>query len=411
VTGGSTQVTATDANGISGSTQITVTQLTVSPDTATLAQGQTLQFTASGGVTPYSWSVDNTAVASINATSGLLTASNLGTAQVSVIDNTGRSDTSGTITVVDTPVIAVQNAVMSAGDSQALSVAGGLAPYSWSSSNMAVANINGNGTVDALSAGTTTITVSDSVGNSDSVVIEVRSITLTPQTQSLVIGETLQFSVSGGVLPYIWNVSDTNVASIDANGLLTALAQGTVQITAIDADGITVTSALITVSAVTIAVNAPAATTSVGANLQFTASGGVAPYTWSVDDTAVATIDANGLLTALAEGTVTITAADANGNVGVSAPVTINLVTISITPNTVDVNRFAWQRFFASGGTAPYTFSMSNSNAGFLNSSTGWFRATGAVGATTTIVVTDADGNVSESGTVTVVNGCFGMHC
>ena len=149
----------------------------------------------------------------------------------------------------------------------------------------------------------------------------------------------------------------------------------------------------------------------VGGSLQFTASGGFAPYTWSVDNSAVASIDSNGLLTAIAAGTVTVTATDANGNAGISTAVTVDLVSISITPNTADVNRFNWQRFFASGGTAPYTFSLSNPNAGFLNTSTGWFRATGAVGATTTIVVTDADGNVSESGTVSVVNGCFGMHC
>jgi uncharacterized protein YjdB len=227
----------------------------------------------------------------------------------------------------------------------------------------------------------------------------------------LVIGDTLQFTASGGTSPYSWSVSDTSVATIDANGLLSALAVGTVQVTAIDADGITASTAAISVNAVTISVSAPATTVSVGRNLQFTASGGFAPYSWTVDDTAVASIDTNGVLTAIAAGTVTITATDANGNVGISAPVTVNLVTISITPNTADVNRFTWQRFFANGGTAPYTFSLSNPNAGFLNASTGWFRATGAVGATTTVVATDADGNSSESGTVTVVNGCFGMHC
>ena len=245
VAGGTTQVTATDVNGISGSTQVTVTQLSVSPDTATLAMGQTQQFTAAGGVTPYSWSVDNTAVASINASTGLLTATNLGTARVSVIDNTGRSDTSGVITVVDTPVISIQNTVMSTGNSQTLSVAGGLAPYSWNSSNPAAASISGSGVVDALATGTTTITVTDSVGNSDTTVITVRNVTLTPQAQALVIGDTVQFTASGGIAPYAWSVNDTTVATIDANGLLTALAQGSVQVSAIDADGITANTGLI----------------------------------------------------------------------------------------------------------------------------------------------------------------------
>jgi subtilisin family serine protease len=408
--GGVTQVTATDANGISGSTQVTITQLMVSPDTATLAVGQTLQFTATDGVVPYSWSVDNTAVASINATTGLLTAANLGAAQVTVTDNTGRTNSTGNITVVDTPVIAIANTVMGAGDSQTLSAAGGLAPYTWGSSNPSVASVNANGFVSALAAGATSITVTDSMSNSDSTTITVKRVTVAPQLQAMVIGDSVQFNASGGTMPYSWSVSDAAVASVDANGLLTALAQGSVQVTAMDADGISGTSASIAVNAVIITVTAPSANVSVGANLQFTASGGSAPYTWAVDDAAVASINASGLLSGLAAGTVTVIATDANGNMGASALVTVSAVTITVTPNTADVNRFAWQRFFANGGTAPYTFSLSNPNAGFLNSSTGWFRATGAVGAATTIVVTDADGNVSESGTVTVVNTCF-MHC
>ncbi|KPJ90125.1 MAG: hypothetical protein AMJ53_14815, partial [Gammaproteobacteria bacterium SG8_11] len=403
--------TATDVNGISGSTQVTVTQLNLSPNTATLAVGQTLQFTASDGVVPYSWSVNNTAVASINATTGLLTATNLGAAQVTVTDNTGRTDSSGDITVVDTPVIAIQDPVMRVGGTQALSAAGGLTPYTWSSSNPTVASVNGSGFVSTLAAGTTTISVFDSVGNSDSVSIAVRTVTVTPQLQAMVIGDSVQFSATGGTAPFIWSVSDASVASIDANGLLTALGQGSVQVTAVDADGISGTSTTIAVNAVTITVSAPSASVSVGATLQFTASGGTAPYTWLVDDAVVASIDANGLLRGLAGGSVTVTATDVNGDSGISVAVSVSAVTISVAPNTADVNRFAWQRFFANGGTAPYAFSLSNPNAGFLNSSTGWFRATGATGATTTIVVTDADGNMGESATVTVVNQCFGMHC
>jgi uncharacterized protein YjdB len=340
----------------------------------------------------------------------LLTATNLGTAQVAVTDNTGRTDSTGNITVVDTPVIAIANTVMGAGDSQTLSAAGGLAPYIWSSSNPSVASVNANGFVSALAPGVTSIAVTDSMGNSDSTAITVRIVTVEPQLQAMVIGDSVQFSASGGTLPYSWSVSDAAVASIDANGMLTALTQGSVQVTAMDTDGISGTSASIAVNAVTITLSSPGVSVSVGANLQFTASGGSAPYAWTVSDTAVASIDASGLLSGLAAGTVTVIATDANGNTGASALVTVNAVTITVTPNSVDVNRFAWQRFFASGGSAPYTFSLSNPNAGFLNSSTGWYRATGSVGATTTIVVTDAGGNVSESGTITVVNTCF-MHC
>ncbi len=75
--------------------------ITISPNTATLVVGETVQFGVSGiTVPPLVWSVVDGAVGSIDAT-GLFTAIGRGQTEVSVVDNVGASDVSGTIDVCD----------------------------------------------------------------------------------------------------------------------------------------------------------------------------------------------------------------------------------------------------------------------------------------------------------------------
>jgi hypothetical protein len=76
---------------------------------------------------------------------------------------------------------------------------------------------------------------------------------------------------------------------------------------------------------------------------------------------------------------------------------------ITISPSTVNIPAGFTVQFTASGGAAPYVFSIKNSAAGVINAATGRFRASGLVGQVTTIVVTDAAGAVTESGLITVI--------
>jgi hypothetical protein len=117
----------------------------------------------------------------------------------------------------------------------------------------------------------------------------------------------------------VWTSSDPGVATIDANGLATAVTPGTTQITATQ-DGVfdffflTVTDA--TLSRIDIAPVAPAVAR--GLTQQFTAQGTFSDaseqsltnsVTWSSVNTSIAAIDQTGLATALLEGTTNITAA------------------------------------------------------------------------------------------------------
>jgi len=193
------------------------------------------------------------------------------------------------------------------------------------------------------------------------------------------------------------------VATIDSNGLLTGVGAGTTTVTVTDATGVSITSGDITVRDVV--VSPQTATVLVGSTQSFSASGGAAPYTWSVSDTAVATIDATtGVLTAVAAGTVTVSATDVDGFVGTSGTITVsdNHI-IVITPNTASVPRFGTLQFSASGGPAPYSWSLSNPAAGTIDAN-GLFRA-GRFPTTTTVIAVDADGHQGESGTITVTRG------
>jgi uncharacterized protein YjdB len=151
-------------------------------------------------------------------------------------------------------------------------------------------------------------------------------------------------------LTYTWSVSNqSGSASIDINGMLTGLTDGTVMViaTANDASGETGTTQItisnqnpiILVNSITVQGQGGVfAITTQGGTLQMEAA--VLPanadddtYTWSVmNGTGTANIDLNGVLTAVSDGTVEVTATanDASGETGTT--------TISISNQSLNVN-------------------------------------------------------------------------
>ncbi len=375
-------------------------RVVVSPADVTLAAGTTQQFTASGGTAPYTWQVADPAVASIDAT-GLLTALAAGSTTITATDANGVTGTAQV--TVTTVVVSPDTATIRVGDTLQFTATGGTAPYVWTVSDPSLASIDvSTGLLTAIALGTVQVTVTDANGFSDTTGdIVISDIAISPDSAILGVGDTLQFTVSGGTAPYTWSTGNTAVATIDANGLLTAVGAGVTQVTVTDAAGLSVSTGDITVR--DISVSPDTATVLVGGTLTFTASGGAAPYTWSVSDPSVADIDpVTGVLTGLAPGVVTVTATDADGISGSSGDIVISADhVISITPYTATVRRFGTLQFTAAGGQGPYTWSLSNPLAGTIDPQTGLFRA-GRFPTTTTVIATDADGHVGESGTITV---------
>ena len=160
--------------------------------------------------------------------------------------------------------------------------------------------------------------------------ITATSVSINKTEVSLIVNETEQLTAT--ILPedatdktVIWASSDETISTVNNNGLVTAVAPGTATITATTIDGSNLTAnCTITVNpavipATSIALNQTTAELNEGETLQLTAT--VLPenatdrtVTWTSSNTAVAAVDANGLVTAVAAGTVAITATTNDGS-------------------------------------------------------------------------------------------------
>ncbi len=127
----------------------------------------------------------------------------------------------------------------------------------WKSSNTSVATIDDTGLVKAVGLGSTTIKVtvgSKSVSCKVTVVQPVTSIKLNSSEKTLEALDTFQLTAivspsDAANKEITWKSSNENVATVDENGLVTAIAKGTASITAEAQDGSGVTAACkITVS-------------------------------------------------------------------------------------------------------------------------------------------------------------------
>lgn len=157
------------------------------------------------------------------------------------------------------------------------------------------------------------------------------------QSEELEVGEdlTLEFTVSDSELELEWSVDDNTIVSVDQNGKVTALKEGTAIVTVkvkdkkvSDTITITVTAPAV-VDPVSIAISDNPATAKVGEIVQFKVN--VLPaaasqeVTWSSSNTAFATVDDTGKVTFKGIGEVVITATS-KAKTTIKRDVTVNVV-------------------------------------------------------------------------------------
>ena len=221
--------------------------------------------------------------------------------------------------------------------------------YEYISDNTSVAIIS-YGRVKGVAEGTANITVSvaDSNYKPEQVTlqvtvsekkIEITEVLLNKDAETLTEGDTI--TLSAEVLPYdttysknvSWSSSNEAVATVSADGTVTAKSAGTAVITATTENGktasctITVEKKLIPITEVYIDKSSATLTEGDTATLTATVLPENTTYSkdvsWSSNNSEVAAVDANGTVTAKSVGTTIITATSENGK-SASCTITVN---------------------------------------------------------------------------------------
>jgi uncharacterized protein YjdB len=254
------------SGGRSGSAAITVVpvpvgSVTVDPATANLLAGQTIAITptvrdANGTVVMdrvVTWSSNNTAVATVFSTTGVVTAKSAGTATISATSEGKSATASVTVTLVPVAAITLQPSTLTIAPGQTATLtpttttADGTVvtgrTITFASDNTGVARVSTAGVVTGVANGTAVITAT-SEGRS-----ATATVTVQPAVSFVVVSPGLVLIRKTGTVQLsaaaydansnrlvgravTWSSNDESVATVDVNGFVTTKTAGVVQITA-----------------------------------------------------------------------------------------------------------------------------------------------------------------------------------
>ena len=443
----------------STTTAKTLTEISVSPGTASITAGATQQFAATATYSDGStanvtssatWAATTQSVATVN-TSGLAQAVAAGSTKVTATV----SGMSGSATLTVAPslssiTVSPANPSAAIGATQQFSAT---AKYSdgstgnvsstvtWTSATTSVATISSSGLATAVATGSSVITAAiGGISGTSSLTVtpQVASIAITPATVGTYVGDTDQFTATatysngstGNVTSTAtWTSATSSVATINASGLATGVAAGTSVVTA-SLGGVTSAAITLSVQAKTvtsIAVAPSTASTYTTDTEQFSATatyndGSTASVTstatWTTTPSSVATVSSIGLATGEAAGTTTVTAAV--GTISGTATLTVQtkaLTSITVAPTNPNVAESGTLQFGATGTyndgstanvTSSVTWSVDHVTGGDPTDGTittgGLYTAPSAAGAETVAATSPTSSSITASATVTVAN-------
>ncbi len=363
---GNYTVIVTDANGCTGSQNITVNEPTALSSFTTqtdvtcygICDG-TAAVSVTGGTTPYSYSWNTSPVQTTPSVSNLCAGQYIVT--ITDANNCTLNDTV-VITQPDSLAPNVSFTDMSCngtcdGTASAL-VTGGTAPYSYSWSNGATSQ-----SISGLCAGNYTVTVTDANGCSNQETITISNPpVLTTTTNAInascgtICDGVATTTPSGGTSPYSYSWNDPYTQNTPTADSLCA---GDYVVTITDGAGCSITDTVTINELITISITTGTITISCNGvcDGQATAnpSGGAAPYTYSWSDG-----QTTQTATGLCPGTYTVTATDANGcasTVSVTIPTDPAVLVTNATSTDVSCYGVCDGSVNASpsGGTPPYT--------------------------------------------------------
>lgn len=247
------------------------------------------------------------------------------------------------------------------------------ASVNWLSVDPVVATVNASGLATGVSSGSSEITASlaaySATTNLNITQATLKALAITPVNTSFAPGVTTQFVATGtysdgtslDVTPSVsWSSADTEVATVDENGLATGIATGSSIITASLGTDETTSALTITDATLTSIMLSPSDPSIPKDNAkQFTATGNYSDgssttisssVTWSSEDSAVATVDASGLASGIAAGSSVITATLGEQSATTTLTVKdITLATITVTPASPTIAKGLNKQLVATG--------------------------------------------------------------
>lgn len=453
--------------GISGEASLTIsaatlTSITVTPSSASIARNATQQLRAVGHysdattqdiTTQVTWTSSNTTTATVSNTAGskgVVTGRAAGTVTITA----GLNGVTGTSTVVVTSSnlssiqVTPPTARLAIGLTLALRATGTYSDNTtqdltstatWTTSNATVATVSSTGVVTAKAAGTATISAAfgGRTGTSAITVASgtLSSIAVTPAAKTYPGGVAVQFKATGVYSDnntqdlsalVTWNSSNTGVATVSSTGVVTTIAAGTSTIsvtfgafsgqTTVKVSTATLSSVVVTPATVKLARDTTAtlratATFSDGSTLDVTSAA-----TWTSSNGPAATVSSTGLVTGVAAGSATVTGTW-SGASGTSA-VTVTaatLTSISLGGNTTVQKGFSKQLkatgTFSDGTTQDLTelatWTSASANATVSNVSGSRGLVYGVTSSFFSVRITAIVGGVTGTANVTVSISTF----
>ncbi len=449
---GSVTITATSTSVSSVKKTVTVTvkdvavtEVTVEESEVSLELGESKAVATS--VLPAAVSQEVTAsssdesIATVAVSGNTVTISSVGIGDATITVKSKADPTISTTIAVTVTGVAITGVAISGTETSVqvgntISLSASVSPSSasqtvtWSSSDDTKATVTG-GVVTGVATGTVTIkaTSTEDATKFDEyevtvTAVPVASVTVTPSTKTLSVGEETQLAVSvkpdnAGDKTVTWSSSDATIATVDAEGNVTAVKAGSCKIIATANDGSKVAGEC----ALTVENVLPTSIT-MSTTLGFTLGDAaqtltptIAPtnatvktVSWKSSDEAVATVS-NGVVTPVGEGNCTITAtADGDNTVTAECQVSVVASTINVTDVTLDETATVYL-----GQTTTLVATVTPNDA--TNKAVTWSSSdetvatvdangvvTGVKLGTATITVTTVDGNKTATCDVTVEN-------
>jgi Putative Ig domain len=334
---------------------------------------------------------------------------------------------SGSSPVVTAPAItttSLSNGTMGTAYSQTLTASGGTAPYTWAITSgtlpagltmSTTGVISGTPTTSGTSSFTIKVTDSASATATQSLTVAVNNATISVTTTTLANGTvgtvySQTLTATGGTKPYTWTVSAGTLPTgltLSTGGVIsgtpTTVVTKALTFKVTDSNSTTATKPLtIAVNSAAININTTSlsnGTVGTAYSQTLTASGGTALYTWSITSgtlPAGLTLSSGGVISGMPSAscsatTVLCQVTDSLSNTAAqSLSITINNQAPSINTTSLSngtVGTAYSQTLTASGGTAPYTWSITAGTlpAGLTMSTAGVISGTptASCGATT----------------------------